>query len=239
MKALGVIILFLFSIVLNGQHPCLSLTPEGVVKIKLGLEDTPLFYKEYTKAKSQVDNAISSGVDVPIPKDMAGGYSHEQHKRIYKLLQKAGNIYQISGEDKYAQFVKDVLMEYAEMYPTLDLHPAQKSYARGKLFWQCLNDANWMVFVSQAYDCIYNYLNKKERSHLENNLFVPFANFLSEGNPKFFNRIHNHSTWANAAVGMMALAMDNDSLLQKALYGLKEDGIAYTMMDTIPQLENC
>jgi len=156
---------------------------------------------------------------------MAGSYTHEQHKRNYKLLQKAGNLYQISNDDRYAKFVKKVLFDYAELYPTIDLHPAKKSYARGKLFWQALNDANWMVFTSQAYDCIYDYLTKEERNQLETNLFIPYANFLSEGNPRFFNRIHNHSTWANAEVGKMALAMDNDTLLQKALYGLADDGI--------------
>lgn len=209
----------------KSNHPTLSLTPSGVEKIRVDLDKYPFFHNEYIKAKAAIDKVITSGLDVPIPKDMGGGYSHETHKSNYKILQKAGNIYQISGEEKYAEFVKKVLMEYAEMYPTLTLHPAEKSYARGKFFWQCLNDANWMVFTSQAYDCIYNYLTKKERTHLEQNLFLPYANFLSEENPRFFNRIHNHSTWANAAVGMMALAMENDSLLQKALYGIKNDGI--------------
>ncbi len=234
MKRFSMIILYLllsFTMLYGQEHPRLSLTLDGVKTIQAGLDNYPLFYEEYVKAKQEVDQAIQTGLDVPRPKDMAGGYTHEQHKRNYKLLQIAGNIYQISGEDKYAEFVKKILVEYADMYPSLGLHPAKKSYARGKLFWQCLNDANWMVFVSQAYDCIYDYLSEKDRKHLENNLFVPFANFLSEENPKFFNRIHNHSTWANAAVGMMALAMGNDTLLQKALYGLKDDGIDPSEVD--------
>lgn len=210
---------------MDGQHPSLGLTKEGVALMRAGLNKYPLFTETYNQAKSEVEQAIVNGVDVPFPKDMAGSYTHEQHKRNYKVLQKAGNLYQISNDERYAKFVKDVLFDYAELYPTIDLHPAAKSYARGKLFWQCLNDANWMVFTSQAYDCIYNYLTEEERNHLETNLFIPYANFLSEGNPRFFNRIHNHSTWANAAVGMMALAMNNDTLLHKALYGLADDGI--------------
>ena len=111
------------------------------------------------------------------------------------------------------------------------MHPTNRSYATGKIFWQCLNDANWLVYVSQAYDCIYNYLSKEERDHLETDLFRPFADFLSIENPKFFNRIHNHSTWANAAVGMIALVMNDEALINRALYGLKDDGIDETAVD--------
>mgnify|MGYP003868182831 CR=1 FL=1 len=49
--------------------------------------------------------------------------------------------------------------------------------------------------------------------------------FLSKENPKFFNRIHNHSTWGNAAVGMIGLVMNDDELVQWSLYGLPNDGI--------------
>lgn len=201
------------------------MTTSQVKTIQSSIGDVPVFDRQIAIIRGEVDLAIMNGIDVPVPRDMAGGYSHEVHKQNYKWMQKAGNLYQITNEKKYAKYVKDMLMEYAEMYPTLGLHPSMKSYATGKIFWQCLNDANWLVFTSQAYDCIYDYLSKKERRHLENTLFIPFSNFLSEENPKFFNRIHNHSTWANAAVGMMALAMDNDSLLNKALYGLSNDGI--------------
>lgn len=92
-----------------------------------------------------------------------------------------------------------MLLAYAKMYPTLPLHPKTRSYARGKLFWQCLNDANWLVYTSQAYDCVYDWLSKKDRNTIEKQLLRPMALFLSKGNPQFFNRIHNHSTWGNVA----------------------------------------
>ena len=228
-------ILLLLSVLLcistYAQHPCLTLTKKGVDRIKQGLGSAPLFDKRLSQIKKEIDQSIENGIDVPIPKDMAGGYTHEQHKANYKLMHKAGNLYQFTGDSKYAEFVKEMLFEYAEMYPNLPLHPTMKSYATGKIFWQCLNDANWLVFTSQAYDCIYDFLSKEERRKLEEELFIPYANFLSEENPKFFNRIHNHSTWANAAVGLIALVMDNDALLEKALYGLKNDGIDPAEMD--------
>lgn len=118
-----------------------------------------------------------------------------------------------------------MLFQYEAMYKDLPLHPQERSYARGKLFWQCLNDSNWLVYMSQAYDAIYNYLSKDERQTLETNLFRPFADFISIENPQFFNRVHNHSTWGIAAVGMIGLVMNDEELIQRALYGIDDDGL--------------
>ncbi len=214
---------------LNAQDknldPGLILTQTGVDKIQSNLGDIPLFDQSLLNAIEEVDAEIERGIEVPIPKDLAGGYTHEKHKSNFYIAQKAGVLYQITGEKKYLDYLKKMFEEYAKMYPTLPLHPEERSYSRGKIFWQALNDANWLVYMSQAYASIRPALSDKERNNLENNLFRPFADFLSVGNPQFFNRIHNHSTWGNAAVGMMALVLDDEELLNRALYGLEEDNI--------------
>lgn len=207
------------------NHPNLVLTKASVDEIRSNLGKIALFDESLNDTKTEVDQAILLGINVPIPKDMAGGFTHEQHKKNYTILQKAGVLYQLTQVDKYAIYIKNMLFAYAKMYPTLPLHPEERSYARGKLFWQCLNDANWLVYVSQSYDCVYDYLSKEERNYLEKNLFKPFANFLSEETPQFFNRIHNHSTWGNVAVGMIGLVMNDDKYVDYALNGLKSDSI--------------
>ncbi|MHB1104963.1 MAG: alginate lyase family protein [Lutibacter sp.] len=224
-----VIIVATFSFVYqNGysqDHPSLILTKEGVKKIRAQLGTIPIFDQTLAKVKAEVDAEILVGIEVPIPKDFSGGYTHERHKRNFLIIQKAGVLYQILDDEKYAIYVKDMLLAYAKMYPTLPIHPQERSYARGKLFWQCLNDSNWLVYVSQAYDCVYDYLSKNERKHLEKDLFRPFADFISIGNPQFFNRIHNHSTWGNVAVGMIGLVMNDQELIDRALYGMETDNI--------------
>ena len=213
------------------EHPSLILTKKGVKDIKANLGGINLFDKTLAETKKEIDEEIENGIEVPIPKDYSGGYTHERHKRNYIMMQKAGVLYQILDDKKYANYVKDMLMQYVKVYPTLSIHPKPRSYARGKIFWQCLNDSNWLVYVSQAYDCIYNFLTEDERNTLETNLFRPFADFISKENPQFFNRVHNHSTWGNVAVGMIALVMDDDSLLQRALYGAKDVHLDPDMKD--------
>lgn len=207
------------------QSPRLILTQKGVHHIRTHLGQVPLFDQQIKRTQAEVDAEIAAGIDVPIPKDMSGGYTHERHKKNFFMLQKAGNLFQITQDETYAIYIRDMFLEYAKLYPTLELHPTNRSYATGKIFWQCLNDANWLVYASQAYDCIYDWLQPEERALLEKDLFRPFADFLSVDNPQFFNRIHNHSTWGNAAVGMIGLVMNDSILINRALHGLKQDGI--------------
>lgn len=213
------------------EHPYLILTKPGVEKIRENLGRAPLFDASLKSVKDEVDAEISFGIDTPMPKDFSGGYTHERHKKNFLMAQKAGLLFQILQEEKYAEYVRDMLFQYEAMYKDLPLHPQERSYARGKLFWQCLNDSNWLVYMSQAYDTIYEWLSETEREKLENNLFRPFADFISIENPQFYNRIHNHSTWGNAAVGMIGLVMDDEDLVQRALYGIEDDGLKLGVKD--------
>nr|WKN34549.1 heparinase II/III family protein [Tunicatimonas sp. TK19036] len=207
------------SLVHAGQvHPNLILTVEGVTNMRASLGTVPLFDQSFETARKQVDVEIEVGIEVPVPKDLAGGYTHERHKANFFTMQKAGVLFQITGEEKYAIYIRDMLLEYAEIFPTLGKHPATRSYAPGKLFWQCLNDANWLVYTSQGYDCIYDWLDEETKTRLNTELFRPFADYISIKNPRFFNRIHNHSAWGNVAVGMIGLVMDDAELIDRALY---------------------
>ena len=215
----------------SAEHPNLVMTKAGVERIRGELGNVPLFDATLENVKAEVDAEIESGIDTPIPKDFSGGYTHERHKRNFVLLQQAGALFQILNDEKYAIYVRDMLLQYEAMYKDLPLHPQERSYARGKLFWQCLNDANWLLFAAQAYDAVYEWLSEDERKKLEENLFRPFADHISVDSPQFFNRVHNHSTWGSAAVGMIGLAMGDDELVERALYGIRDDGLAVGARD--------
>ncbi|MCE7993321.1 MAG: alginate lyase family protein [Roseivirga sp.] len=223
MRILIVILISLSSCAAIAQdHPSLILTAEGVKSVQANMGQVPLFDQTVATVRTQVDAEIAAGIDVPVPKDLAGGYTHERHKQNFFMMQKAGVLFQITGEEKYAIYIREMLLEYADLYPTLGKHPAERSYARGKMFWQCLNDANWLVYTSQAYDCIYDWLDAKTVKKLNTELFRPYAEYISVENPQFFNRIHNHSTWGNAGVGMIGLVMGDAELVNWALYGLDQ-----------------
>ena len=208
----------------SNEREGLILTKDGIERIQDDLGNIPLFDASLKRMQEEVDAEIANGIDTPIPKDFSGGYTHQRHKANFFMLQKAGVLFQILEDEKYAIYVRDMLFQYEAMYKDLPLHPQTRSYARGKLFWQCLNDSNWLVYAAQGYDAIYEWLSKEERNTLENNLFRPFADHISIDSPQFFNRVHNHSTWGVAGVGMIGLVMQDEELIERALYGLKDDG---------------
>ena len=218
-----------FSTASNSQiqeHPGLIMTKAGVAAIRSELGNVPLFDASLAAVKAEVDAEIEMGIDTPVPKDFSGGYTHKRHKQNFLTAQKAGALFQILGDDRYAIYVRDMLFQYEAMYKNLPLHPQERSYARGKIFWQCLNDANWLVYMSQAYDSIYDWLAESERKVLEDNLFRPFADFISvPGIRSFTTAFTTTVPGAMPPSAMIGLVMGDDELVKRALYGIEDDGL--------------
>ena len=219
-------IILLCSIYVNAQseHPKLILTQEVISEIQVNLGKILLFDKTYESVKSDVDNVLNNDIDVPVPADPGGGYTHERHKQNYDLMYKAGILYSVTNDSKYAEFIKNILDKYAKLYPTIGLHPQAKDQTPGRLFWQSLNETVWLLHTIQAYDCIYDWLSSEDRNNYEQNIFLPMTKFFSEDSEHEFNLIHNHGTWMVAAVGMTGFVLNNEELIQKSLYGSKKDG---------------
>ncbi|MEM6795236.1 MAG: heparinase II/III family protein, partial [Acidobacteriota bacterium] len=185
-----------------------------------------LFSRAVERTRARVDAAIRSFPDVPVPRDAGGGYTHEQHKSNGVAIHDAGLLYLWTGDAEYARHARDLLLAYAELYPSLGEHPQRKNQSPGRLFWQGLNEAVWLVYSIQGFDAVRDTLTAEERGRIESRLLRPMAEFLSVGSPGTFNRIHNHGTWAAAAVGMTGYALDDPDSVEKALLGLEKDGRA-------------
>ena len=215
-------------------HPKLVLTQQDIKAMRDAIFDSSdrksvlknRFANAYKNQKRKVDAILSQPIRVPVPKDGGGGYTHEQHKQNYQAMYRAGVMYQLSQEQQYADYVRAMLLDYAELYPTLDVHPKRKvkSQNPGKLFWQSLNEAMWLVYTIQAYDLVYDALRDKDRQKIEQQLLRPVAVFLSDGQPSTFNKVHNHGTWATAGVGMAGYVLNEPEWVEKALYDLDKSG---------------
>lgn len=185
-----------------------------------------LFATEVAKSRVFLEEMMQAGIDVPQPKDPGGGASHEQHKRNYRALYEAGQLYKLTGDRRYRDYARDMLLAYAALYPTLGPHPARSNDQRyGKLFWQVLNDAVWLVNGIQGYELIRADLSAQDRARIDP-LFRQMATFLSVESVKTFDMIHNHATWATAGVGMTGYVLGDRDLVDRALKGSRKDGSA-------------
>ena len=209
---------------LEKERPRLMVSPAEIAAIRDSEELPAMFEAELRGAGKRVAPFFEALPEVPVPADAGGGYTHEQHKRNATLILQSGILYQFTGERAYAALCRDLLLTYAELYPGLGEHPQKKEQTPGRLFWQSLNEAVWLVTAIQGYDAIYEVLGDDERLAIEQGLLRPLADFLSKGQPQTFDKIHNHGTWAVAAVGMTGYVLGDPDYVEIALYGLQRDG---------------
>jgi len=186
----------------------------------------PMFSAERQRVEREVRAAMAAGINVPQPRDLGGGVTHEQHKANYKTLAGAGALYRMTGDRAYADFARDMLLEYARLYPTLADFLTGAASVKGRLFWQALNDSVWLVYAAQGYDAIRDTLTTAQRETIDNDVFRRMARFLSQENATYFDRIHNHATWATAGVGMTGYLLRDPELVERALNGTALDGRA-------------
>ena len=177
-------------------------------------------------AKASLAPALDQPAVVPTPKDPGGGYTHEKHKANATLIYNAGQLYTLTGEEKYAAYAGKMMLAYAEVYPSWELHPAKKEQSPGRMFWQNLNESMWLLNVSQSYAAIKDTLTQEQRDKIETDLLRDMSEFLSDGSPETFNKVHNHGTWATAAVGLTGYAIGDEDYVEQALLGLDKSGDA-------------
>ncbi|MFD2164818.1 heparinase II/III family protein [Thalassotalea euphylliae] len=206
--------------------PNLVVSYKDLPEMRTAVKTPGRFADKYHQLKENIDQQLTLAIDVPVPADGGGGYTHERHKKNYQLMYNAGVIYQISQDKKYANFVRNILLDYVALYPTIGLHPKRKvkSQNPGKFFWQSLNEAVWLVYTIQAYDLVRDALTEQDIASIEEKLLKPVAIFLSEGQPSTFNKVHNHGTWATAGVGMAGYVMNEPEWVEKALLDLDKSG---------------
>ncbi|WGL16169.1 alginate lyase family protein [Microbulbifer bruguierae] len=213
-------------VVFAAEHPNLVISASDIDAMRGAITIPGRFRTAFLASRTAVDRALQAPLVVPVPADAGGGYTHEQHKKNYQLMYNAGVLYQITEDPKYAARVRDMLLAYAELYPDLPLHPKRRPGANnpGKLFWQSLNEAVWLVYTIQAYDLIRPALTDQEAEKIERGLLRPVVKFLSVGSPDTFNKVHNHGTWLTAGVGMAGYVLDEPEWVEQALLDLDKSG---------------
>ncbi|MEO9655544.1 heparinase II/III domain-containing protein [Marinomonas sp.] len=149
----------------------------------------------------------------------AGGYEHNRHKQNYKYMHLAGNLFLVTQDKKYADFVVDLLSLYADKYLSFGFHVQKNTNPTGRLFHQILNEHCWLLFSSLAYSSVLHVMTEQQRAHIESRLFEPMLDMFTVKYGHDFDRIHNHGIWAVAAVGICGLVLGKPEYMKKSIYG--------------------
>lgn len=212
------------SVSARAATPGMLLTQQEAADIRTQRAQLPLLEQSFQAMKADVEALMAEAIDVPVPVDAGGGYTHERHKKNGLAIYQAATLYQITGEQRYADLSVALLQRYAALYPTLGPHPKHKHQSPGKLFWQILNDAVWLVYVIQGYEQVQSLLSPAQQQLIADQLLHPYVDYLAVESASTFNKIHNHGTWAAAAVGMTGLVLGEQQYVDMALKGGKRDG---------------
>lgn len=120
--------------------------------------------------------------------------------------------YALYGNEKNAEAVKKILMQYANVYPSFSTQ--EKG---GKLYYQSLDEAVSAVDLATAYDLIYksSALNDSDKRKIENQLLRPMADAIR----KYPMGRSNWQAWHDAAIGVIGAAVQDKSFINEAVNG--------------------
>ena len=137
------------------------------------------------------------------------------HLDLAQELVDLGIVYQITGEQKYAQRGREILMAYADKYESYPLHDNQGHPGSGAhVASQSLTEASWLILVAQGADLIWDTLSPDDRKEAEDHLFRPA---LTECILPHNLGIHNIQCRHNSAIGLVGFLLGDKDLIRTAI----------------------
>jgi len=219
----------------NGQprtadgHPRTLWDKEDVRHFRSLIGTNPEFTKKYEALKRSMDDLLTQPATVPEPvKGADGEWMHltqkavaDSHTKLSLQISNLATIYALSGEEKYADRAKKLLLAYADAFDKYapGNRPGFK-HDQGRVFDQRLSDATWLIPIVRGYDLIHDSpgLTPEERPHIENDLLKASAKFII-ANSAMLRSPTNWSAICTAAVLITGYATDDQNLIDLATYG--------------------
>ncbi len=202
---------------------------EDVERFKQVIETNDEAKKQFSALKRGMDSRMTKPVGVPEPeKDDKGEWKHltsekitATHNTLSLDIANLGTVYQLSGDEKYGEFCKKILLAYADAFPNYGVG-ARPGFTHdpSKVFDQRLSDATWLIQVARGYDLIHDLpsITPEERKHIEDDLLKADAIFIAK-NSSTMKAPTNWSAICVLSVLTVGYATDDQALIDLAMYG--------------------
>jgi len=182
-----------------------------------------------------VGNHVLRGDPTKAALDFDGNAMGKVHGSYAALLRDAGVVYQVTGQPRYAEKAREVLLAYAAQYLSYPRHDNQgRPRGGGRIASQSLSEASWLIHMAQGADLIWDMLNAEQRRAAEERLFRPA---LEQVILPSRHGIHNIQCRINSAIGLVGYLLDDPRLVktaiddpqtgfrQQILRGVRDDGM--------------
>lgn len=127
-------------------------------------------------------------------------------------MEEAAQLYRLTGERRYAEWVRSQLDFYADNY---EKWPIQTRLSKARLMAQSLDEAVNLVRYVNAARLIWEAVSERQRAKWLDKLFRPEAILLDET----MQRIHNIACWQRSAQAQVALLYGDSELWERAIGG--------------------
>ena len=225
-------------------HPCTLLDKQDVAEWKKRLATDTEMQGALAKLKETCDVRIAKSINVPLaqqnpdgtwafPGDVAenkieGGKVSRVNEPNAADIASLGMAYQLTGDAKYGQFAKQMIVAYADNFPHYG-HPKTwteknwRSQQDLRLTGQFLEDGFWLNEVAYGYDMVRDLFNAAENKHVHDDLFVPIVDLFkmfAKEKRDYLSAPHNRSAVCAAGTLMAGYASDDEAMAHEALYGV-------------------
>jgi len=163
-----------------------------------------------------VDNEVLQSDPTKPERDYDGVVIMSVHGRYANLVRDLGIVYQVTGDRRYAEKAKEILLAYAERYLSYPLHNIQgkPQIGGGRVGSQTLDESTWLIPMAQGADLIWETLTEAERQTLTQKLFLPAAREVILPHKM---GVHNIQCWKNSAVGLVGFLIGDEQLIKEAI----------------------
>lgn len=127
--------------------------------------------------------------------------------------------YQLTGDTRYAERAEEILLCYAHLYPTYQLHDRFGTTKKdaAKAFSQTLEEAQWLIELVQARDLLRGsgLIDEYEDHAIRTQLFEPAVQVIKRNEIG----IYNIQNWHNTAIFLASLETGNLHQAREAVFG--------------------
>lgn len=137
------------------------------------------------------------------------------HARNLDYLVASTYLYLSTGEHRYAEYIRDMLLDYAMKYPTYFEHNTNRLPTvlnSGRMFGQSLDEAVWASDAARAYSVAKPIMTDREIAAVETGYLRVCADMLLERRGG-----GNWQVWHNSGLIALGVALEDDSLIEVAL----------------------
>jgi oligo-alginate lyase len=154
-----------------------------------------------------------------------------KHQSLARYALQAAAVYSASGESRYAQLGRFILVRYARQYPHYPVHPeAQPWMLKGRAFHQALTEAIWATTLVRAYLLLTDEgvsFSPDEAEELES-----FWSMMETSMTQYRailiherkNPENNYTAWLNAALAAIYAARPKDAKASEMKQLIEDEG---------------